>query len=85
MVEKREALEEKLEDLRTNFAAVPEKFIEAVKTIDMPKRREHLPNNEWRTRFLRCAVEVPPGDSATAAKIERKRKAQVTRTIPSDR
>jgi hypothetical protein len=79
------AKQDKLADLQANFNKVPAKFMEAVKSVDMKQRRKHLPNNEWNTRFVRNSVEAPPGESAAASKLARKRDAQASRSIPSDR
>jgi hypothetical protein len=58
--------------------------MEAVKAVDLSKKKEHLPNKEWSTRFLRSTVEMPPGNTASAAKAQRIRDAQASRSIPSD-
>lgn len=76
---------EKQLDLQEHFHSVPEKIMEAIQSVDLTKRRQHLPDHEWRTRYLRCAVEEPPGTSAAGMKLARVRKTQATRCIPSDR
>lgn len=44
---------EYLEDLQAHFADDPDKFMEAVKAVDLTIRRQHLPNKGWKTRFIR--------------------------------
>ena len=44
---------EHLEDLQAHFADDPEKFMEAVRAVDFTVRKSHLPNNGWKTRFIR--------------------------------
>lgn len=72
-------------DLQATFNREPEKFMEAVKAVRLSQRQQHLPNNEWNTRFMRHAVGAVPGDSASEAKAERIRNTQASRSIPSDR
>ena len=84
-IERREAHEERLLDLQANFNVLPEKFMEAVKEVHMPKRREHLPNKQWNTRYMRSTVELLPGESCAPQLAERMMQKQASRSIPSDR
>ena len=59
--------------------------MEAVKEVHMPKRREHLPNKQWNTRYMRSTVELLPGESCAPELAERMMQKQASRSIPSDR
>ena len=72
-------------DLQTHFSDDPEKFMEAVLSVDMSKRKEHLPDKEWRTRFMSSSTTPYPGASANAVKAERLLNQQASRTILADR
>jgi hypothetical protein len=61
-----EATLKKIQEQQEHFTESPDLFIDAIKSVDFPVRKSHLPNNGWKTRFM-SSTSVSVGANGVAA------------------